>query len=844
MKAMTLGPRTEIGRAFSLATGAVLSRSDLQERAAEMKFTLSWLKDHLETVASADEIAEALTDLGLELESLTNPADEFAAFTICRVVEARKHPNADRLQVCMLETFPDGPGGRAERVQVVCGAPNARTGLVGVFAPVGTHIPGTGVDLASGEIRGVVSNGMLCSERELRISDDHEGIIDLPEDAELGAKFADYRGLNDPVFDIAVTPNRPDTLGVRGIALDLEARGIGKLKPPQVREIKGAFQSGIKVAIDEDLKPKACPAFFGRMVRGVRNGSSPDWIRRRLEAVGLRPISALVDITNYVMLDRNRPLHAFDADKVVGGLRVHFAEGGEKLVALDGGTYEFENGMIAISDDRGVESIAGIMGGESTGCTDETVNVFVESALWDPVATAKTGRKLNVESDARYRFERGVDPEYALEGLDLAIGMILDCCGGEPSELAGDGAIPDVSRQSSLRTARVESLTGMVVPAERQVEILESLGFRPELGKDRIVVSVPSWRPDIEGEADLVEEVARIASLSKLKGAPLRRVDKGVVRPVLTPLQNRERSARRAIASLGYSECVTYSFLDDGLARHFCGADDLVRLENPISTALNVMRPDLLPCLLAAAARNQARGCFDLALFEVGPVFLGGQSGEERLNATGLLVGNSAARAPHGRSRSVDVFDAKADVEAALSAIGVAAKTLTRDAAPYWHPGRSGRFRDASGSVVAEFGEINPRALKAAKIKGAAVGFTVHLDGGEIATGRNFAKSALQLPELQVVERDFAFVLDERVEAEEVLRAAQSSEFSECFEKVAVFDEFSGPKAEEQFGKGKKSLAFSVRLQPKERSFKVEQLEEICADVVKNVSDRVGGRLR
>jgi len=809
-----------------------------------MKFTLSWLRDHLETDASADQIAEALTDSGLELESLTNPADEFAAFTICRVVEAGKHPNADRLQVCMLETFPDGPGGRTERVQVVCGAPNARTGLVGVFAPVGTHIPGTGVDLASGEIRGVVSNGMLCSERELMISDDHEGIIDLPEDAELGAKFADYRGLNDPVFDIAVTPNRPDALGVRGIALDLEARGIGKLKPPQVREIKGAFQSGIKVAIDKDLKPKACPAFFGRMVRGVRNGPSPDWIRRRLEAVGLRPISALVDITNYVMLDRNRPLHAFDADKVVGGLRVHFAEGGEKLVALDGGTYEFENGMIAISDDRGIESIAGIMGGESTGCTDETVDVFVESALWDPVATAKTGRKLNVESDARYRFERGVDPAYALEGLDLAIGMILDCCGGEPSELAGDGAIPDVSRQSSLRTARVESLTGMEVPAERQVEILESLGFRPELGKDRIFVSVPSWRPDIEGEADLVEEVARIASLSKLKGSPLRRVDEGVVRPVLTPLQNRERSARRAIASLGYSECVTYSFLDDGLARHFCDADDLVRLENPISTALNVMRPDLLPCLLAAAARNQARGCLDLALFEVGPVFLGGQSGEERLNATGLLVGNSAARGPHGRSRSVDVFDAKADVEAVLSAIGFAAKTLTRDAAPYWHPGRSGCFCDASGRVAAEFGEINPRALKAAKIKGAAVGFTVHLDGSEVATGRNFARSALQLPELQVVERDFAFVLDERVEAEEVLRAAESSEFSECFEKVAVFDEFSGPKAEEQFGKGKKSLAFSVRLQPKERSFKVEQLEEICADVVKNVSDRVGGRLR
>ena len=809
-----------------------------------MKFTMSWLRDHLDTEASAEAVAEALTDAGLEVESIGNAATGMEAFTICRVAEAGKHPNADRLSVCVVETFPDGQGSAPVREQVVCGAPNARTGLVGVFAPAGTRIPGTGLELKASEIRGVESRGMLCSERELNISDEHDGIIDLPTDAPLGVRFVDYFGLDDPVMEIAVTPNRPDALGVRGIARDLAARGLGTLKPAEKASVDGRFRSAIPVSIDDALKSKSCPAFFGRVIRGVANGESPDWIQKRLKAVGLRPISALVDITNYVMLDRNRPLHAFDADKVSGGLRVHFAEGGEKVVALDGAEYEFERGMIAISDANGVESIAGIMGGEATGCTSDTVNVFLESALWDPVTTAATGRRLKIESDARYRFERGVDPEFTVEGLDLATALILSHCGGEASEIVGDGEIPRQARVLKLRPDRVESLIGMAVGIETQVGILDALGFKPELESERIAVTVPSWRPDVGGEADLVEEVARVASLSELEGAPLRRASPGVSPQVLTPLQKRERAARRALAALGYNECVTYSFVDEDLSRHFLPDSGPVKLDNPISSSLNVMRPNLLPGLLRAAARNQAHGYADLALFEVGPVFSGSDPEDQRLHATGLLIGSAGPREPHSKARQVDLFDAKADSESVLSAIGASTARLSRDAERFWHPGRSGCVLGPDGDRLAVFGEINPRVLKAAKIRGMAVGFTVHIDPPREGDSARAAREALRVPDLQVVERDFAFVVGAQVEASEILRAARSSEFGALFESVSVFDEFAGPKAEEQLGEGKKSLAISVRIQPEERAFKDAQLEEICADVVKRVENQVGGQLR
>ena len=541
-----------------------------------MKFTLSWLHDHLDTSAPVAEIAEALTDLGLEVEGIEDPAAALSAFRICRVIEAAPHPNADRLRVCRVATYPGGPGSAMVEVQVVCGAPNARTGLTGVFAPVGTHVPGTGVDLKPGVIRGVESNGMLCSERELMLSDDHNGIIELPEDAPLGARFADYRGLNDPVIEIKVTPNRPDALGIRGIARDLAARGLGVLKPLEIAPVPGRFDSPVAVQIDPALKQRGCPHFAGRVIRGVTNGPSPDWLQARLKAIGLRPISALVDITNFFTFALNRPLHVFDVSRVRGGLlRIHPAAGGEQLLALDGKTYTLSAGQMLISDGEGVpESLAGVMVGEESGCTPETTEVFLESAWWDPITIAATGRALKINSDARYRFERGIDPAFTLPGLELATQMVLDLCGGTPSHVVQDGAPLDTARAYRLNPARVVSLVGMEIPEAEQIATLKALGFT----LDGLMATPPSWRPDVLGEADLVEEVARIASLTRLVGAPMRRSQPGVPRPVLTPLQVREKAARRTVAALGYNECVTYSFIEARAAALFGGGGEAVRV--------------------------------------------------------------------------------------------------------------------------------------------------------------------------------------------------------------------------------------------------------------------------
>ncbi len=788
-----------------------------------MKFTLSWLRDHLDTDASVAAIAEALTDLGLEVEGIDNPAEALGVFRICRVIEAVQHPNADRLRVCRVATYPGGPGSAMEEVQVVCGAPNARTGLVGVFAPVGTHVPGTGVDLKPGNIRGVDSNGMLCSERELMLSDDHNGIIELPEDAPLGARFVDYRGLNDPVVEVKVTPNRPDALGIHGIARDLAARGLGRLKAPAVPSIKGGFVSPIQVQIDPALKDKGCPHFAGRLIRGVRNGPSPEWLQARLKAIGLRPISALVDITNFFTFAWNRPLHVFDADKVVGGtLHIHLAKGGEEFLALDGKTYVLAAGQMAISDDAGVESLAGIMGGEHSGCTEATVNVFLESAWWDPITIAATGRALKINSDARYRFERGVDPAFTLPGLDMATQMVLDLCGGEASDIAQDGAPIDTRRIYRLNPARVVSLVGMDIPEAEQRQTLTALGFKLA-GND---VTPPSWRPDILGDADLVEEVARIASLTKLKGAPLRRLEPGVPKPILTPLQAREKAARRTLAALGYNECVTYSFIDAASAKLFGGGSEAVRVENPISSEMTHLRPDLLPGLLAAAARNQARGFMDLALFEVGPAFHGGEPGEQHLQATGLLVGAAAARDPHGSRRPVDVFDAKADAEAVLAALGAPARAqIGRKVAGWWHPGRSG--------VIG----------LAMDVKGPVVAFTVLVANVPQPKAKTPTRPALTISDLQAVDRDFAFVVDAKVEALTAVNAALGADKA-LIESVRVFDQFTGEKAEAQMGAGKKSIALTVRLQPSDKTLTEAEIEAVSAKIVEKVTKATGGVLR
>ena len=804
-----------------------------------MKFTLSWLKDHLHTEAALEDILYALTDLGLEVEGVDNPAEKLGAFRICRVIEAQPHPNADRLRLCRVATYPGGPGSAMEEVQVVCGAPNARTGLIGVFAPVGTHVPGTGVDLKPGVIRGVESNGMLCSERELMLSDDHDGIIDLPLDAPLGARFIDYRGLNDPMVHIKVTPNRPDALGIRGIARDLAARGLGTLKPLEVPVITGHGPSSVQVAIDPALRAKGCPHFAGRTISGVRNGPSPAWLQDRLKAIGLRPISALVDITNYFTFGLNRPLHVFDAAKVQGTLRIHPAEGGEEMLALDGKTYTIRAGQMLISDDNGPESLAGIMGGEASGCTPETTEVFLESAFWDPITVAATGRALKINSDARYRFERGVDPAFTLAGLDLATQMILDLCGGTASDLAVDGAAPDTTRTYTLDPARVISLVGMDIPEAEQRKTLESLGFALNGNQ----VTPPSWRPDILGDADLIEEIARIASLAKLQGKPLTRPVPGVPRPILTAMQTRERTARRTIAALGYNECVTYSFIDQTAASLFGGGTDAVQIDNPISSEMSHLRPDLLPGLLAAAARNQARGFADMALFEVGPAFHGGEPGDQHVQATGLLVGHSAPRSPHSPRRPVDTFDAKADAEAVLAALGAPARVqITRKVPAWFHPGRSGMI-GLGPNVMATFGEVHPKVLQAMGVKGPAMAFTVLIANVPQPKVKTPLRPALVLSDLQAVERDFAFVVDAGVETLTAVNAAIGAD-KVLIESVRIFDQFTGDKAEAQMGPGKKSIALTVRLQPRDKTLTEAEIEAVAARIVEKVSKATGGTLR
>ncbi|MEM7597213.1 MAG: phenylalanine--tRNA ligase subunit beta [Pseudomonadota bacterium] len=797
-----------------------------------MKFTLSWLKDHLDTTASVDEIADALTDLGLEVEDVANPAARLSAFTIGKVIKAEAHPDADRLRVCQVMTDEGA-------TQIICGAPNAREGITVVVAKPGVYVPGIDTTIGVGKIRGIESYGMMCSEREMELSDEHDGIIELPS-GEVGERFTDWLAKNDPakvdpVIEIAITPNRQDALGIRGIALDLAARGIGTMKPTKTAHVEGQFASPISVTIDEDARD-GCYVFAGRLIRGVKNGPSPDWLQTRLRAIGLRPISALVDVTNFFTYDRNRPLHVFDAGKVKGNLRIHRAAGGETLVGLDEKTYTFSKGQVVISDDDGIESIAGIMGGLETGCTEVTTDVFLEAAVWDHIQIAMTGRALKINSDARYRNERGIDPEFNMDAIELATQMILDLCGGKPSNVVVAGAVPDTARAFKLDPARVQSLVGMDIPEAEQRQTLTRLGFRMEGN----MAHVPSWRMDVKGEADLVEEVARIASLTKLKGKPLPRLTTGVTTPILSPLQRREQAARRTSAALGYNECVTYSFIDHASATLFGGGDDATMLANPISSEMSHMRPDLLPGLLQAAARNQARGQMDLALFEVGHAFQGGEPDEQHLQVAGLLVGRTGPKDVHGASRVVDVFDVKADAEAVLAALGAPLRTqVLRDGPAWWHPGRHGRVCLGPKKMLAIFGELHPKVLTAMDIKGPAMAFTIFPE--EIPQPRKSGamRDALGVSDLQAVERDFAFVVDEGVEALTLVNAAAGADKA-LIDDVRVFDEFIGGA----LGEGKKSLAITVRLQPREVTLKDADIEAVSAKIIEKVTKATGGVLR
>jgi phenylalanyl-tRNA synthetase beta chain len=797
-----------------------------------MKFTLSWLKDHLDTDASVEEITEALTDLGLEVEGVVNPADALKDFTLGYVKHAEKHPDADKLRVCKVDT-DEG------ELQIICGAPNAREGITVVVCKPGMYIPGLDITIGVGKIRGVESFGMMASERELELSEEHDGIIELPS-GNVGDKFVDWLAENDPakvdpVIEIAITPNRPDALGVYGIARDLAARGLGTLKTRAFEAIPGDFASPIKVTIDEDTLD-GCPLFAGRLIKGVKNGPSPQWLQDRLTAIGLRPISALVDVTNFFTFDQNRPLHVFDAAKVQGNLRVHRAQGGETLVALDEKEYTLGAGHMVISDEKGVESIGGIMGGEETGCTEETVDVFLESAFWDHVQIAMAGRALKINSDARYRFERGVDPEYTIAGLHRATQMILEICGGEPSEVVIAGDVPDHSRAYKLDSNRVQSLVGMEIPESDQRQTLTRLGFRLEGN----MAHVPSWRPDVQGEADLVEEGARSASLTKLQGKPLPRLTDGIPKPVMTPQQRLQQMARRTCASLGNNEVVIYSFIDKASAALFGGGDDATMLANPISSEMSHMRPDLLAGLLQAAARNQARGFMDLALFEAGPAFTGGEPGEQVTQIAGLLVGRTGPKDVHGASRAVDLYDAKADAEAVLAAIGAPAKVqILRGGASWWHPGRHGRICLGPKKTLGVFGELHPKVLKQMGIKGAAVAFTIFPDEVPLPRKSGATRPALAISDLQAVERDFAFVVNADVEALTLVNAAAGADKA-LIEDVRVFDEFIGGS----LGEGKKSLAITVRLQPSDKTLKEKDIEAVSEKIIAKVTKATGGTLR
>ena len=802
-----------------------------------MKFTLSWLKDHLDTQAPLGEIVETLTRIGLEVERVENPAAKYAGFVVARVIEAKQHPNADRLRVCMVDAGEGAP------VQVVCGAPNARTGMRSVFSPVGTFIPGKNITLAKGVIRGVESNGMLCSEAELELSGNHDGIIDLPDDAPVGHAYSAYAGLDDPVIDINLTPNRPDATGVAGIARDLAATGIGVLKTKPPATVPGAFDCPVATTLDFTVEDAhLCPAFAFRLVRGVNNGASPEWMQKRLRAIGLRPINALVDITNYITFDRGRPLHVFDAAKVSGALHVRRARAGESLLALDGKTHALDESMVVIADDNGVESIAGIMGGEHSGCDENTKDVLIESALWDPLNIAQTGRKLGIVTDARYRFERGVDPAFCVPGAELATRMALDLCGGQASHLIVVGSQATPAKIVDFPFSEVARLTGLDIAQSEGEAILRKLGFAVDGGK----VIAPTWRPDIDGKADIVEQIVRIAGLQRVATRPLPRLSAGVPKAVLTLLQKRTRLAKRALAALGLREAVTWSFISKPKAELFGGGAPALALANPIAADLSDMRPSLIPGLVAAADHNARRGQRDIGLFEVGQIFLGDGENDQRIAAASLRRGaakaQGAGRHWAGGGGAVDVFDAKSDAMALLATLGISlgAVQIVPGGPAFLHPGRSASLQFGPQNIFGWFGELHPSAVEALDAEGPLAAFEIILDRIPAPKARaSRAKAKLERLDFMPVERDLAFVVPLKVHAADIVKAALSAERG-LIAGAQVFDVYEG----QGVPSGHKSVAIAVTLQPRERTMTDAEIEAAVAKIVAEVARKTGAALR
>ncbi len=807
-----------------------------------MKFTLSWLKDHLETDATLEQICARLTSIGLEVEDVDDKA-AFKPFVIAKVVSAEKHPQADKLKVLMVDTGAGAP------IQVVCGAPNARAGLVGAFAAPGAYVPGIDVTLAIGTIRGVESRGMMCSEKELQMSDSHDGIIDLPEDAPVGTSFAAYAGLDDPMIEINLTPNRPDCTSIYGIARDLAASGLGTLKaaPQPTFKVEGDTTTKVKLDLGEDSH--LCPGFALRLVRGVKNGPSPKWMQQRLLAIGLRPINALVDVTNYMTFDQGRPLHVFDAAKVKGNLTVRRAIEGEKVLALDTREYILSPANVVIADENGIESIGGIMGGEHSGCDENTVDVLIESALWDPVNIAKSGRALGIITDARYRFERGVDPEYMVAGIERATQLVVDICGGTAAKTDVVGYAGYTPKIVDFPVSEVKRLTGLEVSSEESISILKGLGFGVEGSGERVSVSVPSWRPDVDGKADLVEEVMRIHGVDNIKPQPIESLG-AVNGKILTTLQIRTRLAKRSLAARGMLEAVTWSFISKAQAELFGGGAASLSLANPIAADMSDMRPSLLPGLLTAAQRNADKGFGDVAIFEVSGTYENDTPSGQRRVAGGIRrgtaslagAGRSWSNATKGGGKPVDVFDAKADAIAVLEACGVPMGNVQFEAGgPSWyHPGRSGTIKLGPKIILGTFGEFHPKVLEALDVSGALAGFEVYVDAmPEPKKKATRTKPALELSPFQAVKRDFAFVVDKSVEAGAILKAASSAD-RKLVTGVNVFDIFEGASV----GEGKKSVAIEVVIQPAERTLTDEDFEALTGKIIANVTKNTGGVLR
>ncbi len=798
-----------------------------------MKFSLSWLKLHLETDATIDEIVRTLNAIGLEVDTVENPAEKLAPFTVAEVLSAEKHPDADKLKLCQVS---DG----TNQMQIVCGATNARTGIKVVLGQPGDYVPGIDVTLKKATIRGVESNGMMCSYRELELGDDHDGIIELDDSAVVGQSFVDYARLDDPVVDIEITPNRQDCLGVRGIARDLAAAGLGTLKSLDTATVSGGFDSDVSVSLKlDDDNVSACTLFMGRKFTGVKNGPSPQWLQDRLTSIGLRPISKLVDITNFITHDLGRPLHVYDAAKLTGDIHVRAADAGESFLALDDNDYTCEGGETVIADDAGVLGFGGIIGGEASGCSAETTEVVLECALFDRVKTAVTGRTHGIISDARYRFERGVDPLFALSGVEIASKMILDLCGGEASAGFSAGAEPIWTKTVPFRSARVLTLGGLDIAAAESVAILEKLGFEVS-GDDPYTVAVPSWRVDIEGEADIVEEVLRIHGYDDIPSVQLPVLDHKAG-TTLNVSQKKARRVKRRLASAGLHEVMTWSFMRRDFAALFGGGDQSLVVDNPISNELDCMRPSILPNLMQAAQRNKDRGLEGIALFEVGPTYENDSETGQRLVAAGVRAGTSGPRHWSVAQHQVSVFDAKRDAIAALEAAGAPTGNLQvfAGAATWYHPGRSGTLRLGPKNILASFGELHPGMMKAMGIDGPMIGFEVMLDAIPAAKRKNANKGALALSNLQSVERDFAFLIDANCPVADLVKAVKGADKA-AIAGVSVFDVYDGKGVPE----GQRSIAISAVFEPKTETFSDQEIETLAAKIIAAAEKAVGAILR